>query len=334
MARVSSRVTPQQLKALHLRGSAKEAAQIRRDEIEQRSRAVNLLNPHEVKGEYDVHRLLFTTLGGDIRPIQQSDLATFRENAKRVGTRFKKGITAQQVINLSRKEDRDRANEQIHTAAPAGTNRGVIRFVTNAGPDSDATRHHVAVELTGYDAAIASPAEPKKAAGALVKDGLKFECDCAHHRFVFRYIATIGGYNYGRAENAYPKLRNPRLTGVACKHVLRVMHELMHNMAIRNIVATMVDRGQKGTIRNSSVVTKEQAQDISKMQARRQRDIAVRIAPKKVAKLKEAVQTKKATAKKNPEQGLFDAQRNLRKLKESGQLSQADFDVIMKNFKG
>jgi hypothetical protein len=328
-----ARVTPEQIRQVtRLAGSVKEAATRRKEDTEQRARAVNLINPHEVRGEYDVERLLFTTLHGDLRPITHNDLAAFRQNAKTVGSRLKKGLKAQQVINLSRQEDRDRANKQIHMAVPAGSSKGVIRFVTNAGPDSQESRHHVAVELTNYEAAIASPAEPKKMALWLVKEGpLKFECDCKHHRYVYRYIATIGGYNLGRSEPAFPKIRNPTLSGVACKHVLRVMHELLHNAAIRTIVAKMVERGQSSHPRNATTVSKENAEKIAQMQAKRKREIEAKASPKETAKLKTMIAVKKpAVRQRDGQQALKSAQAGLKKLRLTGQLSEADFEVIMR----
>ncbi|MBX9901187.1 MAG: hypothetical protein K2Y28_10450, partial [Burkholderiaceae bacterium] len=174
------RITPEQLAALsRIKGSAKEADYLRKVDARRRGTATNIINPAEVKGEYDAGRLLLTTLNGDLRPITQDDLATFRKNVKAVGNRLKKGLTAQQIINLSRAEDRERANKQIHLAVPAGSNKGVIRFLTNASQDSNVSRHHVTVDVVNYEAAVASPTDPKKLALWLVKESpLKYDCDC------------------------------------------------------------------------------------------------------------------------------------------------------------
>lgn len=337
-----SRISPEQLLSIsRIRGSAAELAQLNKSDARRRASASNIINPHEVKGEYDAGRLLMTTLNGDIRPINHEDLAQFRKNVKSVGGRLKKGLTAQQIVNLSRKEDRERANAQIHMAVPAGTNKGIIRFLTNASKDSNVSRHHVTVDLINYEAAVASPTDPKKLAQWLVKESpLKYDCDCGRHTYWYRYITTIGGFNAGRAENGYPKLKNPNLTGVACKHVLRVMHELSRNMHIRGVIAEMIDRGQKGALRNSGVVTLKKAAEIAKMQKSRKREISVSDAKKKtkleqrVVAAEPKIKAKSAAAPVDSEQALFDAQRNLRKLMQLGLISKTDFETLIRAKKG
>ena len=329
------RISPEKIAAFsHVRGTAKEAAEVRKFDANRRAQATNILNPADVKGDYDTERLLMTTLGGNVRPITKQDLEAFKVNAKTLGKSFRKGLTAQQVINLSLSIDRARANKQIHMATPAGLNKGVIRFVTNAAKGSNVTRHHVTVELVNYAAAVAMPSDPKKLSTLLVKDSpVKFDCDCGRHTFWFRYIATLGGYNAGRPETAYPKIRNPELTGIACKHVLRVMHELLSNMAIRGLVAKIVERGQSGELRQSSVVTQDKAKQIAKMQAARKRLISVKESAKSIKSLKKSAQNH-VSQKKQVEQAQYDAERNLRKLKESGVLSKDDFAAIIKKLKG
>ena len=335
------RITPEQLAALsRIRGSAKEADYLRKVDARRRGTATNIINPAEVKGEYDAGRLLLTTLNGDLRPITQDDLATFRKNVKAVGNRLKKGLTAQQIINLSRAEDRERANKQIHLAVPAGSNKGVIRFLTNASQDSNVSRHHVTVDVVNYEAAVASPTDPKKLALWLVKESpLKYDCDCGRHTYWYRYITTIGGFNAGRAENGFPKIKNPNLSGVACKHVLRVMHEISKNLAIRGVIEKMIDRGQKGAIKNSGVITQAKAEEIAKMQKARKREIESAAEAKKKAARKGVIKPaaeKIASRKKikDAEQALYNAQLNLRKLKEQGHISQADFDILISRTKG
>lgn len=320
-------------------GAAKEAQELHKLDARRRALASNIINPQEVKGDYDVGRVLMTTLGGDVRSITHDDLEQFRKNVKTVGSRLKKGLTAQKIIDLSRKEDRERANEQIKMAVPAGSNKGVIRFITNASKDSKVTRHHVTVELVNYDSAVASPTDVKKLAQWLVKDSpLKYDCDCGRHTFWYRYITTIGGFNAGRPETGYPKLKNPNLAGVACKHVLRVMHELSRNLMVRGFVAQMIDRGQQGAAKNSGVISKKKAEEIARQQRSRKREIvASDIKAKGKTKALKKLTTKNpalsSAKKKADDQALFDAMRSLRKLKESGHLSQKDFDLLIKTNK-
>lgn len=239
-----------------LSGSAAEARARAAEDRQQRQAAPNILNPNEVRGDYDAGRMLMTTLGGEVRPITADDLAQFRHNARVAGQRFTGGVTARQVIDMSLSADRDRARRQITMAVPSAargvrsSNRQVsaleVRFITNAGPDSDVSRHHVTVEFTGYQTAIASGAESvSRAAARLRKEGIRFDCDCGRHRYWFRYIATLGRYNAGRPETGFPKIRNPQLHGVACKHVLRVMSEIEGGSTVQAFLSRAIDKGRQ-----------------------------------------------------------------------------------------
>nr|WP_319566286.1 hypothetical protein [uncultured Rhodoferax sp.] len=235
-------------------------------ELAHRERASDILSPSEVSGEYDAGRLLTTTLGGQIRALTHDDLRTFRDNVKKLGKKFKGGITAKGVIDLSTKADRDRANDEIRTAIPMQSIGGRVHFVTNAGPNSDVTRHHVHIEMLNYNAAISSPGKLPELAKMLTSGPLKFDCDCGRHTFWFRFIATAGNYNAGRPENGFPKIRNPNLIGVACKHVLRVMVQLAMPIT-RMQVEKMIDRGRNSLDSKVQRLTKKEAEDIAKTQA-------------------------------------------------------------------
>jgi len=223
--------------------AAKEARERESADLEQRQAANTILKPNEVSGEYDAGRLLMTTRRGTLRPITHADIRAFQQNIARLkkDRRFTGGITAQDVIDLSLDTDRKRANAEIRTSVPVAVKADVFHFVTNSGPDSDVSRHHVHVEFMDFESEVAaSKLDPKKIGKAVAKGKLKFNCDCGRHRYWFRYIATIGHYNYSRPETGYPKIRNPKLQGVACKHVLRTMHVILRDAAIHNRIADQV----------------------------------------------------------------------------------------------
>lgn len=229
------------------------------------SKASGLLKPGEVAGEYSVSRLLSTTLGGVLRPLTHDDLRKFEVTVKKLGKKFTGGITAQSVIDMSLKIDRDRANEEIRTSVPMSTKAGVIHFVTNSGPNSDVARHHVYVEFLNYSAALASPVVSSAMVKPLTQGKLRYTCDCGRHTFWFSYLCTVGKFSYGDPQVNFPKIRNPKLVGVACKHVLRVMQQL--NMPIiRTQVEKMIERGRSSLDRKPKVMTKKEAEDLAKQQ--------------------------------------------------------------------
>jgi hypothetical protein len=235
-----------------------------------------ILNQKDVlTGQWDASKVLFTTIDGKLRPITADDLSAFRHNIQVTQSRFTKGITAKQVIDWSLGIDRKRATQQIKMAVPVSANNGKVRFMTNAGPDSDVTRHHVMVEFLNYGAESASGlTDPRKAALRLRKGPLRFDCDCGRHRFWYRYIATIGGYNAGRAETGYPKIRNPKLYGLACKHVLRVMSDINSGGATLGFLTKLMSKAKASDDAKAKMKQKQaEAEKVVNNQARRTAEI-------------------------------------------------------------
>lgn len=189
------------------------------------------LRPSDLEeGEYDLKRALRTTLGIGAREIPRlitrDDILAFAHNISVIKERYQKGITARDVIDFSHTDDIKRANEQIKLVAPVSRKAGIVQFMTNAGPASKRVNHFVRVEFLSFESVVTNPDKQGKTTikNRLADGKLKFECDCERHTYWYRYMATIGGYNVGRPEPGFPKIRNPKLYGVACKHVLRVMH--------------------------------------------------------------------------------------------------------------
>lgn len=240
-----------------------EARQTLNADLKERLAAKNILHPEEVGGDYDASRLLFTTMGGQLRPLTIQDLQAFSAEARRLGGKYKGGITAKQVINLSMPDDRDRANRQIHTAMPVTSKGGRVQLQTNAGPDSKVQRHQVIIEMLNYNAVIASPVPAAKVVGEMLRGPIKIECNCEHFRFVYRYIATIGKFNAGRAEPGFPKIKNPKLQGVACKHILRVMQLVTSSPTFKNYAIRMVEHGRQTLEAKSKTVRQKDMKDFA-----------------------------------------------------------------------
>lgn len=249
------------------RAASKEVRERFAEQIRQRDAAQNILLPDEVAGEYDAGRLLFTTLGGQLRAISHDDLRTFQRTARALGRKFTGGITARSVIDLSTPADRERSNQQIRVAVPVQRIGNDIHFVTNAGPTSDLTRHHVHVQLLNLEAAVVSPSKAVELVKFVTTGKLRFNCDCDHHRYRFRYIATVGRFNAGVSEVGYPKITNPRLIGVACKHVLRVVQQLGTPM-VRDYVIGMIDAGRKSVAPKLVAQSKKDAVAMTQHQAK------------------------------------------------------------------
>lgn len=163
-------------------------------------------------------------------------LQFYIENVKQSAKHFAGGISPRQVVNQSRAIDIKRANEQIFLATTFKRQGNAIYWLTNAGAGSKSQNHKVVTELLDYPNLMIgrTAIPPRQEIKNLLENGkIKFDCDCGRHQYWYRYIATTGKFNFGAHENRYPSTRNPQLTGVACKHVLRVMHSLMGEYGIQ-----------------------------------------------------------------------------------------------------
>lgn len=322
----------------------KSGSEARRDAKQelQRQQAVKaqsktLLSPDEVAGEWDATRLLLTTIGGAVRPLTREDLATFRDSARKLKDKFKGGITAKQIIDLSWQDDRKRAHEQIKYAMPVSAKDGVIHFQTNAGPDSDRTHHQVFVQLLNYSAAVASPKPALKIVGEVLKGKVRFDCDCGRHRFWFRYVATVGNYNYRVAETNFPKIRNPQLSGIACKHVLRVMTAIAQSPTIKQYVANLIDKARKTEEVKREDVKKREAQALVEQMAQENwRQRAVRTThekkPKRSAQAEaDLVAKQQAKARQKAiASSRKKVENNLRTMLSLGAINQSQYDAMLR----
>lgn len=281
---------------------AKDAAERKTAE---KSPSSIILGKGDVQGEYDTHRVLTTTLGGVRRVITANDLAAFRKNMRTVQSRLTgTGITSRQVLELAHDKplkgvdggsDLTRADQQIRVALPVSASVKPsspskvldLRFITNAGPDSRVTRHNVLVRFLGFGEAARAlqtapttsetkerAISPKQAAQRLRAGYLAYECDCERHRFFFRFIATIGGFNAGRDEHGYPKVTNPGLKGVACKHVLRVMAEVNSSAGVLRILTDTMSRVQRSQDNLATIqINQQQAREQAAKQVKRPRNL-------------------------------------------------------------
>ncbi|MEJ7804436.1 MAG: hypothetical protein WKG03_00730 [Telluria sp.] len=336
----NARITPSVSAATaRLSSARREAADAAAFDLARRQAASTILRPNEVSGEYDAGRLLTTTLRGEVRALTQDDIRAFQSNVQQLKKKFKGGITAQHVIDLALGSDKERANKQINMAVPASIHGAKVHFLTNAGPNSDVSRHHVHVEFLDFEAAVgASPNEPKKL-GKLVAGGrLKFDCDCGRHTFWYRYIATIGKYNTGRAETGYPKIRNPNLKGVACKHVLRTMHVILKDSNVHLKLAQSVLKARDvldgGKVKAERIKVAELREMAAAQAGKRKSSSTLRSTSEK--KQKAAIEKAKRDMKKaaveraNPTANLRQVERHARSLLQLGAITQAQYDQIVK----
>ena len=165
------------------------------------------------------------------------DIRSFNTSRQAHKTKFKStvpGITYAQLVAQSTSIDIKRANNKvsdgtgIKAATFLGLKHNLALISVNASDESVHQHHRVRIRFEEWDKAVEEIAEDgaKKAriAADLCKGRVSFDCDCGRHQYWYRYMATAGNYAVAPPkEYAFPKIRNPDLTGVACKHVLHAM---------------------------------------------------------------------------------------------------------------
>lgn len=215
-----------------------------------------------------------------------------------------------------------------------------MHFITNAGPNSDVARHHVHVQFLDFDAAVgASPNDPKKLGKLVTAGRLLFDCDCGRHTFWYRYIATIGKFNTGRPETGFPKIRNPKLMGVACKHVLRTMHVILKDQAVQVKIAGAVLKARAvldgGAVKAEKTKVAELRAMADAQAGKRKSSTNLRTSDEKkqAAAIRKAKSDMKKVAveKAKPTNAMRQVVRHAQSLLKLGAITQAMYDKIVKD---
>ena len=209
---------------------------IRRAKAEKRTRAYGTLTPAVRRRHLASGAPLDLIFGvkPDGTPFGVEDLKKFDEQARKRRKEYGisgKGVRVDQLIASSRTVDIDRSKKEIRSAILyrvfSSKNGMLLHFRVSAGPDSKHTHHQVKIRLDEWDEHLDDSSVKLSRAVENILDGrISFDCDCGRHQYWYRYLATIGGFAVSPLERAYPKIRNPNLTGACCKHVLKTLATL------------------------------------------------------------------------------------------------------------
>lgn len=201
--------------------------------------------------------------------LSLKDLKQFEKKAKELKKQYSKlgiqgGITPRAVINRSRSIDIQRCQKEIGSALPIRQDKnGVVVFKTSASKKHWAAYHIVSVQFLGFQSALNIEKNTDKLANSVNRGAIRFDCDCGRHRYWYRYIASVGGFAYGKPETGFPKVRNPQLTGLACKHVLRVMTVLEKSPAMTAYMKQYLSRYRQNANARVQTLTEKQAKKLS-----------------------------------------------------------------------
>ncbi|MBH05028.1 MAG: phage tail protein [Phycisphaeraceae bacterium] len=181
----------------------------------------------------------------------KEDLQRFDKNRQRHKEKYDSrtaGITHAFLVKNSREIDIKRANDQVDdgtgiTQANFYAIKGNIAQINvRASIGSKHQNHRVKVRFEQWDELIQSPpkGDYQKAVQLACAGRISFDCDCGRHQYWYRYLATMGNYALAPPkEFAFPKIKNPELSGVACKHVLKAT-TMLQSLAWQRILATQM----------------------------------------------------------------------------------------------
>lgn len=164
----------------------------------------------------------------------KDDLKEFEKSRKQTRAKYsnsKPGITYAQLVASARDIDVKRANNSvtdgsgIKSASFIGIKHNVAIISVTASDRSEDSHHQVELRFEEWDEAMDEAtddiAQLQRVTRNLAKGRVSINCDCRRYMYWYRYIATAGNFTIAPPkEYIYPKIRNPRLQGVACKHII------------------------------------------------------------------------------------------------------------------
>ncbi len=173
-------------------------------------------------------------------------MAKAMEKAEGKFSESTRGVTVAELIRSSRKIDIERA-KKITNSTLYKFDGSILLFRSRAGDDSKVNFHQVKVRLEDWEHEVRGGLGNTylPAAASAARGRVSFDCDCGRHQYWYRYLATIGGFALDPKEFAFPKIRNPKLQGCACKHVIKTLAVLQTPFVQSRIALEMKDQAQK-----------------------------------------------------------------------------------------
>ena len=188
----------------------------------------------------------------DGKPFTKDDLKKFEQERKSHVKRFdssRSGITYHQLISGSRDIDVKRANNRVSdgrgitTANLSGIRSDIVLIRVKASSVSKHQDHLVRIRFDEWQQWMQEPPANnyKLAVKEAAKGRISIDCDCGRHQYWYRYLATLGNYCVAPPkEFSYPKIKNPELKGVACKHVLKAA-VMLQSIAWHTVLAKQME---------------------------------------------------------------------------------------------
>lgn len=198
-----------------------------------RREATNTLKPNQIRralraGEIPPNMAVLAGAQENGTPFSIEDLRRFdkarQQTTKQYGAN--RGSPIDQLVSASRAIDIQRANVEIRSARLYKSRGAMFTFIVTASGKNKEDFYQVRVRLENWLQHMTSSRTHKAAVEKAVDGNVSFDCGCGRHQYWYRYVATVGNFAVAPYEKDFPKIRNPRLTGCCCKHVLKVFNTI------------------------------------------------------------------------------------------------------------
>ena len=221
--------------------------QVKRANREERVDAVGLLTPSLLRKHIDSKQDLVLAYGRKGATVEYTvaELQEFARHIDRQEGRKQKNIVGVPLLKLEKlswRDDKVRAQTQIKNATLYRILNNILHFqVTASGNNPGKSHHQVKIRLDEWYNYMTSTISWVKVSREVAIGRLSFDCSCGRHQYWFRYLATIGNFALTPKEKDFPKIRNPRLGGCCCKHVLKVLQQLK-SPSVQQLIAKEMER--------------------------------------------------------------------------------------------
>lgn len=271
----------------------------------------------------------FGTRGGKNHRLESFSLSELNKMAADIQKREERfsanvsGVPIKQLLSKADRKDTQRAKD-IKAATLYKIQGNVLTFMVTASGESHGAPSHYQVKVRLENWRSATQMEGQKymnKALHAIHGNVSVDCNCGRYLYWYRYLATIGNFSIS-PENIFPKIRNPKLTGCVCKHVLRVCSTLSSPVVQQRIAKEMQQQAQshKATNDEEKYLRQEQLKRMheagSKNAAEALRDF------KKAAKAFQEKQKQPAT-KAAKDKLKKDSEAQMRKLQEENKVARA-----------
>lgn len=198
----------------------------------------------------------------DLKTLHKMAEAT--EKAQKTYNSREVGIPITQAIAKSDIEDK-RLAKRVASATLYKLTDNILDFrVTASGDTPNAPSYYkVRVRLDDWksEVARAKGKDYMTAAQKATMGYVSFDCNCGRYIYWYQYLATIGNFDIAPGETVFPKIRNKRLKGICCKHILKalmtVQSSIIQSRVAKSMQAMAVDKDFEKTGVEEHLTAKE-----------------------------------------------------------------------------